>query len=185
VLGTKEPAENGALVVLTSGPPAAVESVTAVLAAIGSRTQHVDDQVGHASALKLACNAWLASLTAAAAQSLALADALGVNPHQFLDAIKGGSQDAPYLQRKGAQMIAADYAPAFSLDAASKDLLLVENACTATGLPANLVQAVQELCARSRALGHGREDIAAISTAFGMKSTDNAGPPAPALRAAN
>jgi len=168
VLGTKQPAESGALVVLTSGPRKAVESVTAVLAAIGSRTQHVDDKVGHASAVKLACNAWLASLTAAAAQSLAITEALGVDPHQFLQAISGGSQDAPYLQRKGAQMIAADYAPAFALDAAGKDISLVQDACTATGVPADLVDALQELCTRSRALGHGQDDIAAIRTAFGQ-----------------
>jgi len=166
VLGTKQPAENGALVVLTSGPRTAVESVAEVLEAIGSRTQHVDEELGHATALKLACNAWLVSLTASAAQSLALTDALGVDPRQFLRAIQGGSQDAPYLQRKGAQMIAADYAPAFSLAAASKDVALVQRACAATGIPSDLVDAVQSLCARSLTIGHGLDDIAAIRTAF-------------------
>jgi 3-hydroxyisobutyrate dehydrogenase len=122
VLGTKQPAENDALVVLTSGPRAALDSVSVVLAAIGSRIQHVDNVVGHATALKLACNAWLAGLTAAAAQSLALTEALGVDPRQFLTDIGGGSQDAPHLQRKGPQMIAADYIPAFALFAAAKDM---------------------------------------------------------------
>jgi 3-hydroxyisobutyrate dehydrogenase len=166
VLGTKQPAESGALVVLVSGPRPAIDAVGAVLAAIGSHTQYVDDQLGHATALKLACNAWLVSLTAAAAQSLALTQALGIDPRQFLEAIRGGSQDAPYLQRKGAQMITADYSPAFSLNAADKDVALLQNACAAAGVPSDLADALRVLSARSVALGHGHDDIAAIRTAF-------------------
>jgi 3-hydroxyisobutyrate dehydrogenase len=166
VLGTKQPAESGTLVVLASGPRPAIDAVSAVLAAIGSRTHYVDDKLGHATGLKLACNAWLVSLTAAAAQSLALAEALGIDPRQFLEAIRGGSQDAPYLQRKGAQMITADYSPAFSLNAADKDVALLQNACAAAGVPSDLADALRVLSARSVALGHGHDDIAAIRTAF-------------------
>jgi 3-hydroxyisobutyrate dehydrogenase len=166
VLGTKQPAENGTLILLASGPHDAIASVAAVTNAIASRTQYVGGELGDATALKLTCNAWLTSLTAAAAQSLALAEALGIDPQQFLTAIRGGSQDAPYLQRKGAQMIAGDYAPAFSLEAAHKDVALVRSACQATGVCSNLVDALQALYARGVGLGHGREDIAAILTAF-------------------
>lgn len=166
VLGTKQPAENGKLVVLASGPRAAVDRAEPVLAAIGSRTQYLGEEPGHATALKLACNAWLASLTAAAAQSLALTEALGVEPQQFLEAIRGGTQDAPYLQRKGAQMIAGDYPPAFSLAAAAKDVELVQSACEAAGVPSGLVEAIGDSISRSIELGHGNDDIAAIRAGF-------------------
>ena len=40
----------------------------------------VGDEVGGASALKLACNSWVATVNAGTAQALALASALGVDP---------------------------------------------------------------------------------------------------------
>ena len=65
VLGTKKPAEEGNLVPLVSGPALLVETARPVLDAIGSRTVVVGEELGAASALKLACNAWIASITAA------------------------------------------------------------------------------------------------------------------------
>lgn len=166
VLGTKQPAEKGALVVLVSGPETAVDAAGTVLGAIGKRTIYVDDELGHATALKLACNAWLATLTAGAAQSLALARALGVDPRLFLDAIKGGTQDAPYLQRKGTQMLAGDFDPSFTLDAAAKDAELVLAACRATNVATDLADGLSSLFTRGTDLGHGQEDIAAVIAAF-------------------
>jgi len=166
VLGTKQPAENGALVVLASGPETAVEAARPVLDAIGKRTIHVDHELGHATALKLACNAWLATLTAGAAQSLALTQALGVDPRLFLDAVKDGTQDAPYLQRKGAQMLTGDFEPAFTLDAATKDAQLVQAACRATNVPTDLADGLSSLFTRGTSLGYGQDDVAAVITAF-------------------
>jgi 3-hydroxyisobutyrate dehydrogenase len=51
--------------------------------------------------LKLACNAWIASITAALGQSLALTVGLGVQPGLFLDAVDGGQPDSPYAHFKG------------------------------------------------------------------------------------
>lgn len=104
------------------------------MAGVGAGGLRSDEQVGHATALKLACNGWLVSLTAAAAQSVTLTQQLGVDPRLFLDAIKGGTQDAPYLQNKGAAMIDDNFAPAFALDAALKDVELLQDACQAAGV---------------------------------------------------
>ena len=90
VLGTRKPAEDGTLVVLLSGPGSVRARVGWAVEAIGSRTLVVGDELGEASALKVVCNSWVASICAALGQATALADALGIEPAQFLDAIRGG-----------------------------------------------------------------------------------------------
>jgi 3-hydroxyisobutyrate dehydrogenase len=164
VVGTKKPAEEGALVPLVSGPRALVDRVAPVLDAIGSKTIYVGDRVGLASGLKLACNAWIASITAATAQSLALAAAVGADPQLFLDTIKGGPTDTPYAQLKGAAMLAAEYAPSFAVDGLAKDVRLMIDA--AGPMPVDLLQALLGLYERASARGHGSDDIAAVRAAL-------------------
>ncbi|WP_310889848.1 NAD(P)-dependent oxidoreductase [Clavibacter capsici] len=111
VLGTRGPAEQGLLVHLVSGSEADLAVARPVLEATGSRTVVAGADAGPGSALKLACNAWIASITAATAQSLGLAQLLGVEPRLFLDAIAGGAADTPYAHLKGGAMLAGELAP--------------------------------------------------------------------------
>ncbi|PKW27584.1 NAD(P)-dependent oxidoreductase [Phycicoccus duodecadis] len=166
VLGTRAPAEQGALVVLLSGPPALRERVAPVLAAIGSRTVVAGDEVGAASALKLACNAWVALLTAGTAQSLALAGALGVDPRLFLEAIDGGPVFAPYAKVKGGAMLEQDWAPSFTVDGVVKDVGLMVEAAGPAGVPTVLLDAVRSLFAEASEAGHGGDDMAAVRSVF-------------------
>ncbi len=166
VLGTRKPADEGALVVLLSGPEALRDRVLPVLEAIGSRTVVAGDEVGAASALKLACNAWVALLTAGTAQSLALAGSLGVDPALFLEAIDGGPVFAPYAKVKGGAMLAGDWTPSFEVDGVVKDVGLMVAAASDAGFPTVLLDAVLELFARASAAGHGADDMAAVRTSF-------------------
>jgi 3-hydroxyisobutyrate dehydrogenase len=166
MLGTRQPAEQGALVPIVSGDPALVEGVRPVLDAVGSRTVVAGQRIGEASALKLACNAWILSITAAAAQSLALARSLGVEPAQFLEAISGGPSDSPYAQLKGRMMLAGEFTPAFGLDGGRKDLALIAAAAASSGVSEALLGGVRELFDAAAEKGHGGEDLAAVYTAF-------------------
>ena len=167
VLGTRGPAEDGALVVLLSGPAALRERVAPVLGAVGSRTVVAGDAVGAASALKLACNAWVALLTAGTGQSLALAESLGVDPRLFLEAIEGGPVDSPYARLKGGAMLEEDWAtPSFALDGVRKDLGLIVEAAGPAGVPTVLLDAVRATFDAASERGHGGEDMAAVRAAF-------------------
>ena len=168
VLGTRKPAEDGALVVLASGPRDLLERARPALEAIGSRTVDVGDDIGAASALKLACNAWVALLTAGTAQSLGLARALGVDPALFLDAISGGAVDAPYAHLKGGAMLADDTGTvSFALDGVRKDVALMVDAARGAGFPDDLLTTVLALFDRASQAGHGADDMAAVKAAFG------------------
>jgi 3-hydroxyisobutyrate dehydrogenase len=133
VLGTREPAEKGALVMLASGPEETRELLSPVLDALGSRTLWLGP-AGTGSRLKMACNAWLLMITAGTAQSVALARGLGVDPQRFLDAIEGGPLDTPYAHIKGANMIGGEFPVSFSLGGAAKDARLIRDALHSAGV---------------------------------------------------
>ena len=167
VLGTREPAENGALVPLVSGDSTAIDRISPVLDAIGTKTIRVGPRIGDASALKLVCNAWIGSLTGALAQSIALAEGLGLDPHLFLGAIAGGATDAPYAHLKGAAMIDGAYPTSFSVDGVIKDVGVIRAAAQEAGVPDDLLAAIEGMFQTTAALGHGNADMAAVRTAFG------------------
>lgn len=166
MLGTKQPAEQGKLVPIVSGDPGLVERVKPILDAVGARTVVAGEQIGEATAVKLACNAWILSITSALGQSVALARALGVEPALFLEAVTGGPTDSPYAQLKAAMMLSGDFAPAFSLDGGRKDLALIAAAAASAGVRETLLDGVRELYDAAGEKGHGADDIAAVYTAF-------------------
>jgi len=165
VLGTKDPAEHGALTVLASGERAGIAALQPVFDAIGSRTITVGDQLGAASDLKLVCNTWVASLTAGIAQSVALAREFGLDPTQFIDAVAGSASDSPYVRIKGSTILEGMRAPQFALDGLLKDLRLAQ----ATAGPSNTtpyLDALEHLYAAASDDGHGREDVAWVYDAI-------------------
>ena len=167
VLGTRKPAEDGALVIMASGPADAREKAAPVFDALGSRTLWVGE-AGQGSRLKLVCNAWVLGLIAALGQSVAMAEALGLDPQFFLDAIRGGASDTPYAHVKGAAMIERDYAVTFGLLGARKDAGLIREALRGAGVPDTLDAAVLELLsvAANRVADPASSDMSAIVEAL-------------------
>jgi 3-hydroxyisobutyrate dehydrogenase len=166
MLGTKKPAETGALVMLAAGAPDLVARAAPVLDAMGAKTVVAGAEVGQGTALKLAANAWIASITAATAQSLALTEALGLDPQLFLDAIAGGQSDSQYAHVKGATMMAGEYPAQFALDGLRKDIDLMRGAADGTSVDTGLLEALAGLYGRASDRGHGGDDIAAVRTGF-------------------
>jgi 3-hydroxyisobutyrate dehydrogenase len=166
VLGTRKPAEDGTLTVLASGPASTRHAVRPVFEAIGSRTVWAGTEPGDASALKLAANAWVASLTAATAQSLALAAASGLDPRLFLEAIEGSASDSPYAHTKGEAMLTGSLAPQFAIDGLRKDLGLIRDEAARGGAPSPLVPALLAAYDEAAARVGGDKDIAGVVAAF-------------------
>jgi 3-hydroxyisobutyrate dehydrogenase len=123
VSGTRQPAEAGRLLILASGPEAARLALDPVFGAIGSRTLWLGE-AGAGSRLKLVLNSWLAFLMEGIAESVALADILGVSHDAIREALHGSPLDAPASLMKLAKIDAGDESPDFSLRWATKDLEL-------------------------------------------------------------
>lgn len=160
VLGTKQPAEEGKLVVLASGPEEARERAQPLFDAVGARTVWLG-AAGNGSRLKLVVNNWILGVVEGIAETFALAGALGLDGRLFLEAIAGGGVDIPYAHAKGAQILGRQFTPSFPLTLAEKDARLVLEAGEAHGLRLALMECVRGQFRRAIELGHGDEDMVA------------------------
>jgi 3-hydroxyisobutyrate dehydrogenase len=167
VLGTRQPAEQGALVVLASGPDDALARCDPVFDAVGQRTMRVGE-AGGGTRLKLAVNAWLLSAVEGIAESMALAEGLGLDPSLVLETIKGGALDMPYAHLKGALIMRREFPPSFALKLAAKDARLVAEAAARHGLDLPLERTVAERMRQAVDAGYGDEDMAAVWRLCGL-----------------
>ncbi|MEV5349414.1 NAD(P)-dependent oxidoreductase [Streptomyces achromogenes] len=164
VLGTRQPAEAGQLLVLAAGPAGHRSVVDPVFDAIGSRTVWTgeDGTAGTATRLKLVANSWVVAATAATGETLALAKALGVDPQDFFDAIDGGPLDMGYLRAKARLILDGELTPAqFAVATAVKDARLIVRAGEEHGVRLDVAAASAARLERAAAQGHADEDMAA------------------------
>ncbi|UFR00379.1 NAD(P)-dependent oxidoreductase [Streptomyces sp. Go40/10] len=164
VLGTREPAEAGRLLVIAAGPGDHRSAVTPVFDAVGTRTVWTgeDGAAGTATRLKLVANSWVLAATAATGEVLALAKALGVDPQGFFDAIEGGPLDMGYLRAKSKLILEDRLSPAqFAVATAVKDARLIVRAGEEHGVRLDVAAASAARLERAAVQGHADEDMAA------------------------
>ena len=157
VLGSQAQAEAGELLVLAAGH----EHPDGLFEAIASRVMWLADEPGAGTRLKLVVNLWIMNLVENLAESFALAEALGLDPARFLEAIEGRAMDSPYAHLKGRKILDGDFSPAFKLAHAAKDVRLASEAAGEAGLELAVAHATLERFERAIELGHGDEDAAA------------------------
>jgi 3-hydroxyisobutyrate dehydrogenase len=169
VLGTREPAERGELVILASGPEDALERCAAFFEAIGRRTLRLGP-AGAGTRLKLVTNDWIVGAVAVLAETMALADALDVDGAVFLEAIAGSAVDMGYAQVKGRMMLEGAYPASMPLGHAAKDARLAADAAERHRLEHAVTHAAAELLERAAAHGDPAEDMASVFRAAGQPS---------------
>lgn len=165
VLGTRQPAQNGELVVLASGPAAAREALAPLFDAVGSKTIDLGDEPGRATRFKLVMNHWVLALTDAIAETIAFAEGTGLDPSLFLEAIEGGSLDVGYAHLKGPGMIGSELPVAFPLKHALKDAELILEAGDRHALDLALARTVRDRFAAAAEDGHGDADMGMVIAA--------------------
>src|SRR5215212_7186136 len=161
VLGTKQPAEQGQLIVLASGPEEVRERSEQVFGALGSKTVWLG-KAGEGSRLKLVVNNWIVGLLGVLAETVAYAETIGVDPAKFLETIEGGPLGLPYAQIKGSMMVEEDFPTSFSANLARKDAGLVLDSARAHDLHMRITEAVTARFNEAIQAGHGEEDMAAV-----------------------
>jgi 3-hydroxyisobutyrate dehydrogenase len=167
VLGTRQPAEEGKLVVLAAGPSDALDRLAEVFAPTAAKVLRVGEEPGAATRLKLVANHWVFVLVQGVAETVQLARALGVEPEQWLEAIAGGPLDAGYAQLKAKAMLAGDFTLSFGLDNAAKDTRLILEAAAGDGLDLGFAGVIRDRFAAASAAGHGEQDMSAVVLARG------------------
>ena len=159
VMGTRQPAEEGALTVLASGPGR--ERLGPVFDAVAAKVVDLGDEIGAGTRMKLVGNAWVLALVEGLAETIALAEGLDVDPRRFLEVIEGGAMYAPYAKLKGESMIERSFEPSFPLALAAKDAGLMVEAARSAGLDLPLPALIRERMLKVVEAGHGEDDMSA------------------------
>jgi 3-hydroxyisobutyrate dehydrogenase len=171
VVGTKQPAEQGKLTVLASGPEEARERCEPIFDAISQKAVWLGE-AGTGTRMKLVINSWLLSLVEGLAETVAFAESIDIDPAQFLETIAGGPIDNAYAQMKGRMMIERSFEPAFKLELAAKDARLVLEAAERHDLDLPMLDAIRSQLEEA-AEEHGEKDMSAAYLACAPK--DRAG----------
>jgi 3-hydroxyisobutyrate dehydrogenase len=163
VLGSRPQAESGELLVLAAGH----DRPDQLFGPIAGRVMWLADAPGAGTRLKLAVNLWIMNLVENLVETFVLAEALGVDPRRFLEAIEGRPMDSPYAHLKGEKILSGDFSPVFALKHAAKDVRLALEAGRSAGIELGLGRVTLERFQRAIELGHGDEDNAAAWFANG------------------
>jgi 3-hydroxyisobutyrate dehydrogenase len=159
VLGTKQPADEGKLVILASGSMELRDRVQPILNAVGSKTIWVGE-AGAGTRLKIATNSWVLTVTEGCAETIALAQGLGLDPALVFEAFDGGTLDLPYFRIKAKAIVERNFEPSFRLQLAAKDANLVVQAARRHELDLPLFATIQQRMQQGAAK-HGDEDMSA------------------------
>jgi 3-hydroxyisobutyrate dehydrogenase len=167
VSGSKGPAEQGQLLILASGPTAAADWVNPVFDILGRKTVWLGE-AGQGSVVKLVVNAYMSILIEGVAETMELADRLGIGHQALAEVIEGGPLDAPIADAKLHKMDRGDYSAEFPLEWALKDVDLAISAAGDQTPP--LLAALSGQWHAAVAAGHGRQDISAARLALASGS---------------
>ncbi len=160
VSGSKDPAEQGQLIIFASGPDEAQARVAPLFDALGHRTVWVG-AAGAGTRLKLVNNTWLAFENEAVAASVALAHRLGLDTATVADALSGSPIVSPWQAAKLQRITRGEYSAQFALSLALKDVHLALDAAAGDGFAALACLAAEWQQAVDEGLGH--EDLTVVT----------------------
>jgi 3-hydroxyisobutyrate dehydrogenase len=161
VVGTKEPAEQGKLTALASGPDEVRDRVERLLRPVAAKALWLGP-AGAGSRMKLVANTWVLTATEGVANSFALADALGLDGNALLEVISGGPLDLKYAHAKGALMMRREFPPSFPVSGALKDANLILGAGESAGVDLAAVEAARRHLDEVARRSHRDEDMSAM-----------------------
>jgi 3-hydroxyisobutyrate dehydrogenase len=147
--GGPKRAGDGDLLIVVGAEPPALEAARPVLDLLASTLTVVGDHPGDGQALKTVNQLLCGIHIAAAAEAMALADALGLDPAKTLAALEAGAAGSFMLSNRGPRILEAyteNGAEVLSrLDIFVKDMGIVGQATRAAGLPTPLAAAAEQL----------------------------------------
>lgn len=153
----------GDLLIMVSGPADAVRHIQPVLDALARNAPVVGASPGDGQRMKLVNQLLCGVHIAAAAEALAFAAALGLDPAECWRVLRGGAAASFMFEDRGARMAEGQFDEVRSaLDIFVKDMGLVGAAADEAGAWVPLAAAARQLYARGHDLGLGRLDDSAL-----------------------
>jgi 3-hydroxyisobutyrate dehydrogenase/putative dehydrogenase len=167
-------AGSGELLMMVGGPDAAVQRVRPLLDAMASNAPVVGAEPGDGQKVKLVNQLLCGVHIAVAAEALAYAEALGLDPKACWDVVRHGAAASFMLEDRGRRMVEGTDEVRSAVDIFVKDMGLVVDAARDHTYPAPLAAAAQQLYVAGRRAGLGKRDD---STMFDLMrgAVDDAG----------
>jgi len=165
VLGSVVPAAKGLLTVLVSGPEKAYRTALPFLEKIGANIFHLPKE-GTATRMKLINNLVLGSLMATLAESVSLAEGIGLSREETLNILATGAGKSLVLDAKRQKLIDGDFSPHFSNALIYKDLHCLQDMAYEMKRPVYTGAMAKELYAETMARGLGDEDFSGVYRLF-------------------
>ncbi|MGN7250942.1 MULTISPECIES: NAD(P)-dependent oxidoreductase [unclassified Arthrobacter] len=164
--GGPKRAGEGDLLIVVGAEPAALEGARPVLELLASTLTVVGDKPGDGQALKTVNQLLCGIHIAAAAEAMALADALGLDQAKTLAALEAGAAGSFMLSNRGPRILEAyteEGAEVLSrLDIFVKDMGIVGKATRSAGLATPVAAAAEQLYLLGQAHGLAAADDSAV-----------------------
>lgn len=165
VLGSIPQVNEGTLQVMVGATEAQFQQWSSLLENFG-KLDYIGE-VGTASALKLALNQLIASLTSAFSLSLGFVQREGVEVNKFMEILRESALYAPTFDKKLERMEKRDFSdPNFPTKHLLKDTNLFLNQAHADGLNVSSLEGVQEIVQKAIELGLSEVDYSSIFSAI-------------------
>ncbi|KQU45906.1 hypothetical protein ASG84_11445 [Rhodococcus sp. Leaf278] len=147
-------AERGELTFFVAGDSEEIDELTTVLGVLGT-TRFVGGDVGGGQAMKMVNQLCCSVHLAVAAEAVALAVKLGLNPEIAVDVVTKGAGASWFLNERGPRMAQLDSVPDVSTRLAilAKDIGLVKESAVERGAHIPLLEAAEQQYARAAELG--------------------------------
>jgi 3-hydroxyisobutyrate dehydrogenase-like beta-hydroxyacid dehydrogenase len=162
VSGSRQPAEQGRLVIMAAGDRALYDEAAPLLDLLGSKCLFLGEETGLAARMKLVVNLVMGGMMAAFAEGLALSRTTGLATADLLEVLDSGAVANPMFRGKGPRMLADDFAVAFPLKHMAKDLRLAREMAAQAGLALPTGTAAHDAFAAALAAGDGDLDFSAV-----------------------
>ncbi|MEI5583362.1 MULTISPECIES: NAD(P)-dependent oxidoreductase [unclassified Agromyces] len=146
VLGRSTIASTGALLVVVSGDPAAVEAATPTLERLGQRTWNLGADPRMASIVKIAVNYSIVNALQSIGESVVLVESAGIDPQEFVEILTHTAFSGSVHRGYGPLIAGRRYRPVgFSMALGLKDLSLAEGVADAQGVTLPIAPVLREL----------------------------------------
>jgi 3-hydroxyisobutyrate dehydrogenase len=161
VSGGVEGAANGRLSVMVGGDEDVLIRARPLLDCYAAKISHMGP-VGAGPNTKAVNQVLVAGIAEAVCEGLALAEQLGLDPARLLPTLGAGAAGNWFLEKRGATMLADEFAVGFKLALLHKDLKIVRELARTAGTDRSVIEKSLADYAVLVAQGHGDEDISAL-----------------------
>ena len=162
VSGGPARAAAGTMTIMAAGAPEAYRRCAGLLASISGKVFHLGDTPGTASKMKLVNNLLAGVNLVAAAEAMALAIRIDLDPQMVFDVITESSGSSWVFQDRMARVLEGDYEPRAALPILTKDLGLALALAKRGNFRALLGTVAHQVFSNSSQSVFGAEDDAAV-----------------------